>query len=215
MLYLYLDESGDLGFDFAQKKPSQFFTITILAVTGIETNRKLINAAKKTLKRKLNLRNHNKIHELKGSATTLEIKKYFFQQVRYLDFEIYSVSFNKKKLKKLMTNKDNTYNLMAKLAIDKILFREKFKAVELIVDKSKSGKEIEKFNQTVGEILRKKLKSATLVNIEHCKSQENFGLQICDLFCHGIFTKQERGEKSWLEIFEEKVRCNDVTAAVM
>lgn len=28
-MYLYLDESGDLGFDFENKKPSRFFVITI------------------------------------------------------------------------------------------------------------------------------------------------------------------------------------------
>jgi hypothetical protein len=43
MLFLYLDESGDLGFDFVNKKPSKFFVVTILAVKGYEENRKLIN----------------------------------------------------------------------------------------------------------------------------------------------------------------------------
>jgi len=54
MWYLYLDESGDLGFDFANKKSSNFFIITILLVKGMENNRALVNAVKKTIKRKLN-----------------------------------------------------------------------------------------------------------------------------------------------------------------
>lgn len=48
MLYLYLDESGDLGFDFVNKKPSKFFTVTILAIRGPENNRLLIKAVKKS-----------------------------------------------------------------------------------------------------------------------------------------------------------------------
>ena len=32
MFYIYLDESGDLGFDFEAKKPSKFFTITLLLI---------------------------------------------------------------------------------------------------------------------------------------------------------------------------------------
>jgi len=52
-LYLYLDESGYLEFDFFAKKPSKFFTVTILTINGIENNRRLINAVKKTIKRKL------------------------------------------------------------------------------------------------------------------------------------------------------------------
>lgn len=43
MLYLYLDESGDLGFDFVTKKPSEFFTICVLAVKGQANDRALAN----------------------------------------------------------------------------------------------------------------------------------------------------------------------------
>ncbi len=53
MWYLYLDESGDLGFDFVHKRPSNFFTVTILVVKGMENNRALANAVKKTIRRKL------------------------------------------------------------------------------------------------------------------------------------------------------------------
>ncbi len=55
MLYLYLDESGDLGFDFFTKKPSRFFTVTILTVRGVENNRALLKAVRKTARRKLPL----------------------------------------------------------------------------------------------------------------------------------------------------------------
>ncbi|MCL6472715.1 MAG: DUF3800 domain-containing protein [Firmicutes bacterium] len=54
MWYLYLDESGDLGFDFINKNPSRFFTVTILATEGIKNNRFIKKAVKATLKRKLN-----------------------------------------------------------------------------------------------------------------------------------------------------------------
>jgi len=36
MWYLYLDESGDLGFDFVHKKPLNFFTVTIPAVKEMQ-----------------------------------------------------------------------------------------------------------------------------------------------------------------------------------
>jgi len=81
--YLYLDESGDLGFDFENKSPSQYFTITILALRTPVNNRSLINAVKKTLRRKLTPKGKRKriAAELKGSRTSLEVKKYFFRQV--------------------------------------------------------------------------------------------------------------------------------------
>ncbi len=75
MLYLYLDESGDLGFDFVNKKPSKYFTITILAVRGYKENRTLLKAVGRTLKRKLNPKRKRKrlVSELKATKTTLEI----------------------------------------------------------------------------------------------------------------------------------------------
>jgi hypothetical protein len=56
MIYLYLDESGDLGFDFVNKKPSKYFTILIVMVKTITDNKNLSLAVKKTLARKLNPR---------------------------------------------------------------------------------------------------------------------------------------------------------------
>ena len=53
MLYLYLDESGDLGFDFVNKKPSKYFVVSILVVKGHEANRRLINGVKKNFKKKI------------------------------------------------------------------------------------------------------------------------------------------------------------------
>lgn len=43
-MYLYLDESGDLGFDFVNKKPSGFFIITLLGISEAKTI-KIINKA--------------------------------------------------------------------------------------------------------------------------------------------------------------------------
>ncbi len=96
MLYLYLDESGDLGFDFVNKRPSKFFTVTILVLDNIGANRNLIKAVKATLRRKLNPPNKRKriVYELKGSATVLDIKKYFYKQVKEINFGIDSITLN-------------------------------------------------------------------------------------------------------------------------
>jgi len=53
MLYLYLDESGDLGFDFFAKKPSKYFTVTVMLVQGMENRKKIAKAVKQTLQKKL------------------------------------------------------------------------------------------------------------------------------------------------------------------
>ena len=39
MWHLYLDESGDLGFDFEQKNPSDHLTICVLATQSLAATR--------------------------------------------------------------------------------------------------------------------------------------------------------------------------------
>ena len=199
MWHLYLDESGDLGFDFVNKKPSKFFTITILAVSSDERNKALISATKKVIRKKLNPKNKNKIHELKGSQTTLEIKKYFYKQVKEIKFGIYSITLNKKRLyDDLSRNKDRVYNFIARQVIDQIPF-EKFNdnAIDLIVDRSKGKPEISDFNGYIKGQLEAKITPKIPINIRHLKSHENHGLQACDLFSHGIFLKHERDKNEW------------------
>jgi hypothetical protein len=67
MLYLYLDESGDLGFDFVNKRPSAFFTICVLAIKGRENDRALVSAVRAVLRRKRLLRADKAGAEIKKS----------------------------------------------------------------------------------------------------------------------------------------------------
>lgn len=82
MWYLHLDESGDLGFDFVNKKPSKFFTVCILAISQRDSSFKIGQAVKKTLRRKLNKPKKCQVYELKGSSSTLEVKQYFWNQIK-------------------------------------------------------------------------------------------------------------------------------------
>ena len=78
-MYIFLDESGDLGLDFNHKKSSRYFIITILAADDF-SNLKI--AVKRTLKNKIKHKKNNSLTELKGSSTTLGIKEYFYKQLK-------------------------------------------------------------------------------------------------------------------------------------
>ena len=121
MWYLYLDESGDLGFDFVNKKPSKFFTVAVLAIKGIENNRKIQKAVKITLRRKLNPKSKRKriVEELKGEATNLEIKKYFYKRIKDIKFAVYAMTLNKLRVyEELAQNKSQVYNFIARQVFD-------------------------------------------------------------------------------------------------
>ena len=214
MWYLYLDESGDLGFDFVNKKPSKFFTVTILAVESIESNRKLINAVKLVLRRKLNPRGKRKrmVQELKGTATTTDIKNYFYQQVKAMRFGLYAMSLNKRRVyEHLVQEKSRIYNFVARQVLDRIPFENSgSERVELIIDRSKSKPEIEEFNSYIRRQLEGRLNPKTPLDMYHWNSQTTAGLQAVDMFCWGIFEKYERNRTAWFELFQEKVKFCDV-----
>lgn len=209
MWYLYLDESGDLGFDFVNKKPSKFFTVTILALSSQEANRKLFKAVKVTLRRKLNASKNRKrvVTELKGTGTTLEVKKYFYGKVEGVKFGIYSITLNKKKVyERLAKNKSRVYNYVSRKVLDQIPFEKNSgDRIELIIDRSMGKPEIEEFNSYIRRQLEGKLPPNVPIDMYHWLSHENPGLQAVDLFCWGIFQKYERENTDWFDVYSSKV----------
>jgi hypothetical protein len=184
--FLYLDESGDLGFDFVNKKPSKFFTITILAVSEVSRNRAIMKAVKKTLKRKLRGRcSRKKIpQELKGSKTSLEVRTYFYKQLKDVKFGLYSLTLNKQRVyEKLTKQKVRVYNYISRLVLDQIPFEKAVSRVYLLIDKSKSKPEIEEFNSYIIRQLQGRLDPKVPLDISHPSSNENKALQAVDMFC--------------------------------
>lgn len=203
MWYLYLDESGDLGFDFVNKKPSKFFTMTILAAQG-ENNRKLAKAVKITLRRKFKVK--KRIEELKGSKCPLAIKKYFYSQLKDIKFALYSITLNKIRVyERLRKDKERVYNFMARQVLDQIPFNNANLRVEIIIDKSKTKKNIFEFNQYILGQIKSKFDPKIPLDIYHYDSKQNLGLQAVDLFCWGIFRKYENNDNEWRDVFKDKI----------
>jgi hypothetical protein len=207
MLYLYLDESGDLGFDFFAKKPSKYFTVTILSVSGIENNRRLIKAVRKTIRRKLPQRQS----ELKGVKDSIRIKEYFYRQVSALPFNIYAVTLNKRRVyDSLAQQKDRVYNFIARNVLDRMPVENASTRIQVIIDRSKSKKEISEFNEYIIRHLKGRIDPQVPLDIYHWPSHENMGLQAVDTFSWGIFRKYEKKDYEWFNIFKEKVKYDSI-----
>lgn len=208
MLYLYLDESGDLGFDFFSKKPSRYFTITVMMVQGVENNRRIAKSVKKTINRKLY---RQKRDELKGSKDSLEIKKYFYRQVQSIPIAIYSLTLNKKRVYENLTQKkERVYNFIARKVLDIIPFDNASARIELVIDRSKGKYEIREFNEYLVRQLSGKIDPKIPLDIEHHVSHEYLQLQAVDLFSWGIFRKHEKNDREWFDVFKDKVRYDNV-----
>ncbi|MEW6586069.1 MAG: DUF3800 domain-containing protein [Nitrospirota bacterium] len=207
MLYLYLDESGDLGFDFFAKKPSKYFTVAILAIKEVEHNRALLKAVKKTIYRKMERRSSR---ELKGSHIHIGVKRYFYNLVSSLPFDIYALTLNKRRVySELAQKKDRVYNFIARNVLDQVPFESASTRIQLIIDRSKNRREIGEFNDYIVSQLQGRLDPRVPLDIYHYTSHENLGLQAADLFSWGIYRKYEKNDREWFNIFREKVRYDD------
>ena len=167
MWYLYLDESGDLGFDFVNKRPSKFFTVAVLATQNIGNNRKIQKAVKVVLRRKLNPSSKRKriVEELKGERTTLEIKDYFFRQLKDTKFAIYAITLNKVRVyEELSQDKSRVYNFIARQVFDNIPFEKSVgKRIILTIDKSKGKKGIREFNRYIIDQLKGRISPKSMM----------------------------------------------------
>lgn len=207
MLYLYLDESGDLGFDFVNKMPSEFFTICVLAVKGQANDRALANAVKAVIRRKLPKRQKGITNELKGNTLPMEVKKYFYKQVYNIDFQLYAITLNKKKVYgNLCIEKDRIYNFLARLALEKVDFRDAAVRVIMTVDKRGSRQETAKFNDYILNQIKALIDPLVPLDIIHISSQESYGLQATDIFAWGFLRKHEKNDREWHDVFKEKIR---------
>jgi hypothetical protein len=210
-MYLYLDESGDLGFNPDKKGSSKKFIITVLVCSSDLSRRNIRHAIQRTIKCKINKGKKKKhLQELKGSKTEFKIKKHFFDKVKNNGWEIFTLALNKSRVHddlKTKTGKKKLYNFLSRILIEKMAPRlqSSKQNIELIVDKSKNSEEIRDFNAYLANQLDAIMPLNIFLNIHHLSSTESFELQAVDLFCWGIFRKYELKDLEWYDLFRSKI----------
>lgn len=209
-MFIYLDESGDLGFDFNKKKTTRKFVITLLVCNSDAARKEFSKAVRRTLKNKLS-RSKSKsrrVMELKGTNTTLKIKQYFLRNVKSDDWAIYALALNKGRVQphlRTKTGKKKLYNFLSRLLLEKLPLSSVEQDVEMVVDRSKNKEETRDFNQYLFNQVEALLPLNTAFDISHLSSQESAELQAADLFCWGIFRKYEYDDGKWYDIFKDKI----------
>lgn len=209
-MYIFIDESGDLGCDFDKKGTSEKFTLAMLICYNAGVHQQIKNAVKKTIKRKLNHgKTSNSVLELKGSGTTLKIKEYFLKQMPESGWDIYSITADKAKLKPHLerkTGKTKVYNFLTRELLKTFTDPENLAHVSVVIDASKNSKERKDFNSYIKTHLEITFGLDVNIYITHENSQNNAGLQAVDLFCWGIQRKETLGTDSWFSVFEDKIK---------
>jgi hypothetical protein len=209
-MYIFIDESGDLGFDFEKKGLSNFFTITALVCKNDRVIKEFGYAVKRT-RRNVIPGKQRSLNEFKGSNLSLRVKKYFLKQSPKKDWEIYSVTIRKKDFKHLINTKkhgERLYNSLARVVVQNIPVSEETTFVKIVIDKSKDDKGVKTFNHYIALHLESALPMECKLKIQHMESHKDICLQCVDMFCWGINNKYEKDDSSWYQTFEKFIKQN-------
>jgi hypothetical protein len=207
----FLDESGDLGFDFTKPKTSKFFVITLLVSDELRSVTTINKAVGRVLTKINHQRKKNFVNELKSTETNLITKKYFLDKIVECNWHIYSIVINKKlfRMPKDINQSAHLYNYIAASLLGKIKIDDREKIV-ITVDKCKTKKEILDFNNCIETVFHQRLVLNNSLIIKHKQSCTDKMLQAVDLFSNGIYSKYEHGNFSWYDCFRGKIRMEEI-----
>jgi hypothetical protein len=205
MAYIFLDESGNLGFDFKKKKTTKFFVITFLF---IKNKKSIENIIKKVFRglTKQELKHHpGVLHCYKEKPKTrLRLLNY----LREKDISIISIYLNKQRVyTQLQEEKHILYNYVANILLDRVYTKNLIPTTET-VHLIASRRETNKFlNQNFKDYLHRQVSSNHKINlqIDIKTPSEEKSLQIVDFICWSIFRKKEFEDESYYNLIKNKI----------
>lgn len=203
-MYIFLDESGDLGFNFKKKKTSKFFVITILFVQNEKPIEKIVKRIFKNLKKK-DKKKRGILHAYKEKPIT---RKRLLRQLVQKNCKILTICLNKKKVyANLQNEKPVLYNYVTNILLDRTYTKKLvpiYKKIELIASKKETSKFL---NENFKRYIRNKIKSDHKLDLEisiKTPFQEK-ALQIVDFVSWAIFRKYEHKDDSYYQIIKKKI----------
>jgi len=199
MLYIYLDESGDLGF---KEKSSKHFVITLLIV---ENKKPIENYIKRIRQRKLK-KLYRKHSEIKFTKSDELIRKKILKSLARKDIEISSLILKKEQVYGyLRDHRNEIYTYLSGIIIDKIIRRPRDRKIKIIVDKSLPKIKRKEFNEYVKNKIQSSLVHKIDIEIKHEDSNKEKCLQAVDFISGAIYNKYELDNENYYEIIKKKI----------
>lgn len=199
MKYIFLDESGKLGFKF---NSSKYFVITLLSCDEGEIydlRRIMKKVRSRIIKKKM-----KKYPELKGNNSTDEIRKDILNRFVKTNSEIFTIILEKSKVYEYLKSKKNKlYNYISNLILNECSLDSDH--VSLVVDKSKTNRSLrEDFDNYVRKSINQKNNNCKL-EIKHENSQKEGCLQVLDFVSWSIFRNYEYKDSQFMDTIKDKI----------
>ena len=189
--FIYLDESGDLGF---KKGSTKYFVISFIAM---DTKTNLL------LKRKI-----GRDIEIKGSKSNHSLRTDVLKEICSLPIDIYSITTKKQGINKSLRKDTNIfYNYMVNLILVPYIERSKISNLCLIADLR-----INKVSKGMrfGDYLKYKLFFENSLykiklEIEYLDSLTSYGLQAVDFIANSIFKSYEQSNDRYCRVLRGSI----------
>ena len=181
MTYIYIDESGDLGFG---GKGSRYFILACVKIDDEKTNIDFRRIPKKI--RRISLKKkYKEMAELKFHNSSNQIRVKFLEKVSKLNIEIYVLIVEKRYTNSaLIGNLPILYNYLIKILLEKVLKNfDKNKKLDICLDKCMSASQTENFENYIKTEFFYIFRNLPNLKIEHHNSCSDEGLQVLDFIC--------------------------------
>ncbi len=204
MAYIFLDESGDLGFD-SSRKSSKYFVVTFLFVKNKGPVEKVIKKVAKNLSKKELKKHVGVLHACKEKPKTI-IKT--LELLNEKDISVLSIYLNKAKVyTKLRDEKHVLYNYVSNILLDRI-FTKKLVPLDAPITLIASRRETNKFlNDNFRSYIKGQIKNNHHLDlhIEIKTPASEKCLQAVDFICWAIYKKRESGDESCYNVIRQKI----------
>jgi len=201
MTHIFLDESGDLGFDFSKKKTSSYFVVTILFTSQKRAIEKLIRKVHAGLRKKYKMQT-SVLHAVKEEP--INIRRICCGLAKK-ESKIMTIYLDKSKVfTNLRNEKHVLYNYIVNILLDRIVNRRFVSKKDIIVLVA-SKRETNKFlNRNFCNYLCSQLKNnhAVDLRVEIKTPAEEKCLQAADIASWSIFRKYEYGDETYYKILK-------------
>lgn len=205
MSYIFLDESGDLGFNFKKKKTSKFFVVTFLFVEDNKSSiEKIVKRTHSELKKKTK-RKVGILHAVNEKAIT---RQRLLKRLAEKNCVIMVIYLNKNKVfTKLQDEKQVLYNYVTNILLDRIYTRKIVpidKKIKLIASRRETNKFLnDNFKSYLNRQIKNKHNGEIKISIK--TPHEEKVLQAVDFVSWAIFRKYENSDDSYYNIIKNKI----------
>jgi hypothetical protein len=212
-VYVFVDESGDLGFS---ERSSPFFTLGYAIM--LNSNSKIIQNKTRRLRKNMNRsKKISGMQEFKFSNDSDKTRTRFLKKINTFDLKLGSVVVSKDSVREdLKSDKTLLYNYIAVHEIIDIIISEYLKPhspynnIFYTLDKNTSVSE-RSFNEYCEEKIKFLAKPRSFMadirtSITHLDSKSDSRLQVADYVAGSVSARFTRGESKYYDIIKNKIR---------